>query len=358
VIELAVQTNALEQAPRETSALWTAVDRIVDSSPTLADLYSHQLELLAARRWRELGRPVPELLAAEGRLNLLVSLAARPLLERTRASYDGPLLLMKGPEVAALYPDPGTRSYRDLDLLVPDARQAQAALLAAGFEETGDPRLYEGIHHLRPLRWKSLPLMLEIHEQPKWVDWGDPPATEELLAVGVPSATRVEGVLTLPPAHHALVLAVHSWAHEPLRRLRDLIDLAALLEPVDRAEAGALACRYDVERIWRTTVMAVDATLGAERSPASMRVWARNLRSARDRTVLESHLSRWLACCWALPPRRAARQMIRALARDARPEPGERWGTKARRTGWALRGSLTRRTEHEESLGPLLGPRE
>jgi hypothetical protein len=361
VLEIAVQMPVVAEAPDEpevAGSLWRAVDEIVDRAPTLADLYAHHLQLLAARRWRELGKPVPELLGGESRINVLVAVAATPLLERTRASYDGPLLLMKGPEVAALYPDPATRSYRDLDLIVPDACEAQAALIAAGFVETGDPRIYEGIHHLRPLQWKSLPLILEIHEQPKWVEWGTVPATDELLAAGVPSVLGVEGVLTLPPAHHALVLAVHSWAHEPLRRLRDLIDLAALLEIADRGEVEALARRYGVERVWRTTEAAVDATFAAGRVPVSIRLWARNLHGVRDRNVLESHLSRWLACFWALPPGRAVGQMARALARDARPEPGEAWGTKLRRTGRALRGLLTGRTQHEESLGPLLGPRE
>jgi hypothetical protein len=361
VIELAATQPAFEHAPLEHSvagSIWETVDRIVDRAPTLEDLYAHHLELLAARRWRELGRPVPELLATEARVNLLVTLAARPLLEQTRASYDGPLLLMKGPEVAALYPDPATRAFRDLDLLVPDAREAQAALLAAGFEETGDPALYEGIHHLRPLRWKSLPLILEIHDRPKWVSWSRAPETAELLAAGAPSRTGVSRVLTLPPAYHALVLAVHSWAHEPLRRLRDLVDLAALLELADTGEVELLARKHGLGRLWRTSAAAVDATFEGGRRPVSMRTWARNLHAGRDRTVLESHLSRWLAWFWVLPPARALSRMCSSLVRDARPEPGETWSTKLRRSRRALFGLHTRRTEHEESLGPLLGPKE
>ncbi len=49
-------------------AIWEGVDRLVDRAPTFADLRSHRIELLAARRWRALGRAVPdELVALERR---------------------------------------------------------------------------------------------------------------------------------------------------------------------------------------------------------------------------------------------------------------------------------------------------
>ena len=71
------------------------------------------------------------------------AMAAPALLERIRTATEGPLLLVKGPEVARLYPDPALRCFRDLDILVPDAPATQRQLLAAGFQETGDPSLYE-----------------------------------------------------------------------------------------------------------------------------------------------------------------------------------------------------------------------
>ena len=42
------------------------------------------------------------------------------------------MVLMKGLEVGAYYPDPGLRPFRDLDLLVDDAERAQQALIEAG----------------------------------------------------------------------------------------------------------------------------------------------------------------------------------------------------------------------------------
>ena len=118
---------------------------------------------------------------------MMVGLAAIHLLQRVRAGDDGRIVLMKGLEVGAHYPDSALRPFRDLDLLVDDADLAQQELIEAGFEPTGDERLYVGIHHLRPLRWPGLPLVIEIHDRPKWLDWQAPPPTAELLNAAVPS---------------------------------------------------------------------------------------------------------------------------------------------------------------------------
>ncbi len=40
----------------------------------------------------------------------MISMAAPLLLRRARAAYDGELMLMKGPEVAARYPHPSDRA--------------------------------------------------------------------------------------------------------------------------------------------------------------------------------------------------------------------------------------------------------
>ena len=65
-----------------------------------------------------------------------------------RAAYDGTLALMKGPEVAAHYPDPRLRTYCDLDFLVDSPEPAHRALLSAGFVEVGDPAHYHGALHI------------------------------------------------------------------------------------------------------------------------------------------------------------------------------------------------------------------
>jgi hypothetical protein len=330
--------------------LWEGVDRLIDRAPHLADLRSHRLELLAAQRWRSLGLPVPEELAAEERLAALAVLSAPILLERARAAYDGRMLLMKGPEVAARYPNPAARFFKDIDLLVDSAEAAQRALLAAGFQVVGDPGLYVEIHHLRPLAFPGLPLTMELHSRPKWIDGLTPPRAADLFAVATESEMGLDGILTLRPAHHALVLAAHSWGHEPLRRLRDLVDVAAMAEGLDREELHRLAAAWGMERAWRTTVSAADALLLDATPPPAVRIWARNLVKVRERTVLENHLARWLSNFWALPVRDAVRSLASTFGREIRPAPGESWSAKLSRSARAVRNALLRRSEHDESL--------
>lgn len=328
--------------------IWSTVERLIDRAPLLSDLRAHRIHLLAAARWRSLGRPLPADLAQEERDSIMRTLTVPVLLAKVREAYDGPIVLMKGPEVAAFYPDPTLRPFRDLDLLVSDAAHMQRTLIRAGFEATGLEQLYVDIHHLRPLRWPGLPLLLEIHDRPKWVAWGEPPATSELLAAAVPGST--DGVLVLPRAPHALLVAAHSWAHEPLRRIGELIDVAAVSQGIAEAELLALARRFGLERIWRTTASAIESLLSDGHLQRSPRLWARNLPAARERSVLDSHLEHWLSPFSALPPSTALAATVRAVLRDLRPEAGESWRRKLRRSGYALGSPLTRRSEHIRAL--------
>jgi Uncharacterised nucleotidyltransferase len=330
--------------------LWGAVDRLVDGAPNLQALTAHRLHLLAVHRWTAQGRPVPEELLAERRGNAFVALVAGIVLEKIRAACDGPILLVKGPEAAASYPDPSVRPFRDLDLLVPDASAVQSALLAAGFELTGDERLYRGIHHLRPVALPELPLLIEVHERPKWVDGLPTPTVEELIAASVPSTTGVEGIHTLPPEHHALLLAAHGWAHVPLRRLLDLVDVAAAARRASARELRRLARAWGMTKLWRTTDRAIEALFYGGPAPLPLRTWARNLGSARERTVLEFHLQRTFASFWALPPHRALAEMGTATLEHVKPEPGEHWRVKLARSGRALRNPLTSVADHDRAM--------
>lgn len=328
--------------------LWQAVDRLVDRAPSLDDLRSHRLELFAARRWRALGVPVPADLLEQERRAAIGVLAARLLLERVRSSYDGEIVLLKGLDVAARYPDPALRAFGDLDLLVADAPAAQAGLLAAGFEEVGDPSLFVDIHHLRPLRWPDLPLVVEIHSRPKWIDGGPAaPPIAELLAAAVPAE---QGVQVLPPAHHALLLAAHSWAHEPLRRLRDLIDIAVMAEAAGRAEVAELARDWRLERLWRVTIATADAVLFGRSRPWALRLWAQNLEKVRERTVLENHLQRWFSDFSVMPPAAAAARLPATIGSELRPEGDEGWGNKLSRSRRAMRNATRRRSAHDDEL--------
>ena len=122
-----------------------------------------------------------------------------------------------------------------------------------------------------------------------------------MLRTAVPS-TVAEGFLALPSAQHGLVLAAHSWAHEPLRRLRDLVDIAAVAADADRSQVETIAEKWGIARLWRSTDDAIVSTLADSETPLSIRIWARNLAQVRERTVLENHLERWLSDFWILAP--------------------------------------------------------
>jgi putative nucleotidyltransferase-like protein len=330
--------------------LWGAVDALIDRAATEDDIRAHRLEVLAARRYRMLGRPVPPDFVAQERLAGLVALTTPLVIERIRAAYDGPAIVLKGPEVAARYPDPAVRGYGDIDVLVPNAETAHHALLSAGFRAVGDPDLYVDIHHLRPLAVNGLPIQVEIHSGPKWLDGGAPPPTELLFESARPSVTGIPGLLALPPAQEAVLLAVHSWAHEPLRRLRDMVDVAAVLRLADRAEIAALSRAWGVERVCATTIAAVDALFAGRELPWALKLWAQNLPRARERTVFESHLQCWLSDFWAMSPIGAIRHLPRTLLEEIRPQVDEGWGEKAHRSALAIGNASRRRSCHHRGL--------
>jgi Uncharacterised nucleotidyltransferase len=330
------------------ASLWTSVARLIERAPRESDLRFHGVDLLAAQHDRRLGRTPALHTIAAVRTAAATSLIAPLVLRRALAAVKGRVVLMKGPEVAEHYEDPLTRPYRDLDVLVEDADAAWQEMVEAGFEPTGDPDLYVGIHHLRPLVLPGLPLVVEVHHDPKWID-GIAPPTAELLGTAVPSATGIPGLLTLEPARHAVVLAVHAWAHVPLSRLGRLIDVAAVTQGVDRSETAAVAQAWGVERLWHVTQGTIDSLLGQRPRPLAGRIWARHLWSARERTVLERHLERWLGPFSMLPPAEAARATGRSLAQQLTPEDGETRAQMIRRWTYALTDALKRQSDHDKA---------
>ena len=333
------------------TALWQGVRRLVCRVPTVADVHAHVLESLAVAYWPTAGRFVSPELAAEARSGAHAVLAAPLLLERVRAACDGPLVLLKGPEVTACYPRPAMRSFDDLDLLVPDPRAAYRSLVSAGFVPVGEASRYVGIHHLRPLHLAGFPLTVEIHARPKWIEGVPPPPLEELLAGAVPSeAVSVDGILGLPAAQQTLMLASHSWAHTPFGSLRQLIDTAAVRERASRLELDSLARRWQIERLWHLTDRTLDALLFESRKTWPLHTWARDLPRGRDRTVLEGHLERWLASFAVYPRRRALRSSAAAIRNDLRLGRDDDWHTKLRRTRIAAKNALVRRSEHDAEI--------
>jgi hypothetical protein len=323
------------------AALWSVTDELVDRAPNTRALRAHGLHLLAGARLRALGRPVPEEIVADEWHAALATLAVPALLERARAAYDGQLMVMKGPEVALRYPDPALRAYRDIDLLADDAEAAERALLGAGFQAMGSAEVDDVGYHVCPLVWPGLSLCIEVHRWPHWVEGLELPPVRELLDAAEPSGLGVAGILAPAPHHHALLLAGHAWVHEPLRRLVELIDVAAFMEETDREAVRKLARRWGCNRVWHTTELAVDSLLYGTARSLPLRTWARHLSRARERTVLESRVQRLAGPAWGLPMREVPRAVLGAGAVHVRRHDGERWREKLARTGKLVRNAAS-----------------
>jgi Uncharacterised nucleotidyltransferase len=280
---------------------WEAVDPLIAGLDADA-ARAHGVAPLVAQRLRAHGEPVPEILLREERAAQMTNLIAPSVLGRARAAYDGPMLVLKGPEVAALYPG-RARLLADLDLLVDDAQAAFGALLAAGFVPADrlnpvGPQWY----HLNAIELPGFPLAIELHKSFRAASNGlRPPPNDALFAAAVPASVGVEGLLAPTRAQHAVLLAGHAWAERPLGRLRDLIDVAVMAEPIDRDELSRIAAEWGWDRLWRTTMRAIDWLLGDGERPGAARIWARYLAKPREPTRVELHLRRFLAPFWALP---------------------------------------------------------
>ena len=334
------------------AVLWNRVDDLIDSAPSLRDLRVHGLQLLAARRWRELGRAVPPELAREELRAEFAAHAAPALLAEVRAACEGPILLLKGPAAAARFPTPTLRPFVDIDLVVPDAGRAQQELLDAGFLPTGEEAFYATVeHHLRPLRSPRYPFDVEVHSRPKWVAGLDPPGFDELAADAERSALGVDGILSAAPARDALVLAAHLWAHEPLTRLLRIVDIALAAEAVPPGELEAVARAWGMSKLWSSTAAIIETIL-LEREPAPwlLRLAGQGLTGSRESTVLEVQAARLLAPIAIHEPHRIPTAVGRALAASLRPGPGESWSGKLRRSAHQLAHPSTRHTENLRTL--------
>jgi hypothetical protein len=337
-------------------ALWQRVDELVDRSPNLEALRAHGLALYALRRYSQLGRPAPRSLLLEERTAAVRALITPTVLARVRAVVRGPIVVLKGPVLAPLYPG-NTRTYNDVDLLVEDAPAAHRALLEAGFVEVEDED-FERLdirYHLQPVAWQTLPLKIEVHSQLNWPLGLPRPPLRDLLGRAVPGELG-PGLLVPAPVQHTLLLAAHGWTHQPLGSLRDLIDVAVMSADLPRDELDALARDWRLERLWKATSQAIESLLEGSRAPSlALRVLGRHLSSARERTVLESHVERLLSPFCGLPPRRALARSAEQLLSEFRPLEDERWRDKLSRTLQALRRASDPRSEHERKLGRLGG---
>jgi Uncharacterised nucleotidyltransferase len=332
---------------------WLAgvIERLVDTAPSLEALRKHRLHLAAVRLWRSHGREVPADFESDERAAAVRAMLARRILGKAQSAYGGDLMLLKGPEVAAHYPAPSDRPFRDLDLLVEDPAAAHRALLGAGFVQVADPALFGSYHHhLTPLMWPGAPLVVEVHRRPSRPEWLEPVPGDSMFRVAVPSATGLPGLLAPEPAAHAVLVVAHAWKHDPLGNLGQLLDATALLASADRRRADAFARAWGWEQMWHTTLGVMDAVLAEKRRGLASRLWARHLLDMRERLVLENHISRLAAPIWSLPATDVPRAIAEALRDTAAREPDEDWTTKLRRSRLAIAHAFASRSSHEQSL--------
>ena len=280
----------------------------------------------------------------------MIAMAAPVLLKRARAAYSGELMLMKGPEVASYYREPSDRPFRDLDLLADDAPAAQRALIKAGFAEFGTPAAYDSAQHLCPLIWPSLPLVIEVHRRPSNPAWLPQVSADQVLQHVTDSATGVDGLLAPTAAAHALLIVAHAWSHQPLGRLLDVLDVAAVMAAAERRDVEALALEWGWSGVWRITSDASDSIFAGGRRSTALPIWARHLSAARERTVLENQFARLAAPAFAVPVNRAPSAVARALTLTTGRRADESWGEKVRRSRKALTDAFVPKSAHERRL--------
>jgi Uncharacterised nucleotidyltransferase len=332
--ETAYPTSDNEQTPCANEELWGAVADLLDSA-SLPGILAHKLGPLAAWRLRERGDPVPGAVREEARAASLAFLTAAPLVARIRESCDGALILLKGPEVAYLYPS-HARRFVDVDILAHRPVDVYESLLAAGFVHAPEPEeLGDDHHHLPPLKWPTLALAIEVHASPNWMPGTHPAPLGEIFEAAQPSALGIEGVYAPSPLHHALILASHAWRHAPLDTVRDLVDVAAMTACADAEDVTRTAAAWRMDRVWKQTARAVDALFYGGPRSVPLRTWARHLPAVREQSVFASDLRNVVAPFWAVAPHHAARYAGRAMADAVRPGPGERWSDSLAR---ALKG--------------------
>ena len=164
---------------------------------------------------------------------------------------DGPFVLMKGLEVAQLYPDVLDRPFRDVDLLVQDAPTVWQRFAAAGYTARPTRRYDIDHHHLPALVAPFGRIGLEVHHRANTPAWA-PIDTATILETAQPSRTSIPGVLRPRDDLHALIMALHCWKGG-FTRTRDLFD-ALLLAGASDVPVERTAAEWGLARVWRWTV--------------------------------------------------------------------------------------------------------
>lgn len=95
--------------------LWTALDRIISAAPDANAMRTHGLGPIAAWRLRQRGEPVPPEIERLAMGAAYASVMAASLLQKVVDILQEPVLVLKCPEVARLYPERPLRIYGGLN---------------------------------------------------------------------------------------------------------------------------------------------------------------------------------------------------------------------------------------------------
>ena len=183
-------------------------------------------------------------------------LAAEQVLE-TVGGFAGeqPLVLMKGLEIAQLYPSPLDRPFRDVDLLANGSVALWESLLASGYRPLASRRRDIDHHHLPSLKSDSGVLGVDIHTRPNVPSWSGIERVD-VISTAQRSRTGIDGLLRPRDDVHALLIALHCWK-AGFARLRDIFD-AMLLAAVSDVPVEATASRLGLHRTWAATIAVGD----------------------------------------------------------------------------------------------------
>ena len=213
---------------------------------------------------------------------LVAARQSREILQRVRDVAPGRLLIFKGPEIAARYPEPYHRAYSDLDVLAERPADVHRALREAGWDAAHAGGHFDCTHQFPPLVDAGTALPIEVHRRLAWPAWVRAPRPEALLERAVPSRLDIDGLETLDPVDHTLQLCAHSWLHRPFRTLRDLLDVELLRRECDARELDRRAREWGLEKLWRLTVRASDYLFhGIGRCPFGLALLGRHVLAVR-----------------------------------------------------------------------------
>ena len=209
------------------------------SSPSIDELFERLLRTVSTWPPEQRRQHGFDLLGAHAdaqrrRQHARTVLVAESVLEEMSARPPGTVVLMKGLEVAQLYPDVVSRPFHDVDLLVTDPQGLWDEHRERGYGTNPNRRADIDHHHLPPLVHPAGHVGLELHHRPNAPGWA-PVRPEQVFATAEPSRTPFDGILRPRDDLHALLLALHGWK-SGFGRLRDLFDArVARREPTEPA---------------------------------------------------------------------------------------------------------------------------